>query len=118
MKRRLGPRALSLLVVAVMLALFGHVCAIPHVADAGPVRGDHHDPVPSGSAPEYEASCDAALAGPSAPTIVPQRAGMIPPTLELLSPILAVARLSSTLPLPDGRSKAPPLFLLHASFRI
>jgi hypothetical protein len=118
MKRRLGSRARSFLVVAAMLALFGHVCALPHVADAGPVHGDHHDPVLPGSAPEYEASCDAALASPSAPTINPQRAGMIPPTLALVSPILVVARPSSTLVLPDGRSKAPPLFLLHASFRI
>jgi hypothetical protein len=109
--RHAGTRVAPwVLLLASMLVLFGHVCALP-LADAGGASahgglpGDEHGAI-------HAASCDAVLA---------QSAGC-PALPALTAPTKAAAPLAVIpAPLPDrpiAPVSSPPLFLLHAALLI
>jgi hypothetical protein len=103
----------TLLLVAAMLGLLGHVCVVPLHAHAVPIEGhgSHDDDAADHSV--HTASCEAAKGGATVAALMP-----IPRAAEL--PVAPAPSLSRRLgPSPNvPTAEAPPLFLLHAALLI
>ena len=103
----------TLLLVAAMLGLLGHICVVPLHAHAVPIEGhgSHDDDAADHSV--HTASCEAAKGGSTVAALMP-----IPRAAELpVAPAPSLARcLGSSPDVPTAES--PPLFLLHAALLI
>jgi hypothetical protein len=103
----------TLLLVAAMLGLLGHVCVVPLPAHALPIEGhgSHDDDAADHSV--HTASCEAAKGGSTVAGLMP-----IPRAAELaVAPAPSLVRRLGVAPnVPTAES--PPLFLLHAAFLI
>src|SRR5512132_3894201 len=103
----------TLLLVAAMLGVLGHVCVVPLHAHAVPIEGHgtHDDDAADHSV--HTASCEAAKGGLTVAALMP-----IPRAAER-SVALAPSRLLRLGPSPDvPTAESPPPFLLHASLLI
>jgi len=103
----------TLLLVAAMLGLLGHVCVVPLHTHAARVEGHgSHDDDAAGHS-VHTASCEAAKGGLTVAALMP-----IPRAAELpVAP--APSRFHHLGASPDApTAESPPLFLLHASLLI
>jgi hypothetical protein len=103
----------TLLLIAGVLGVLGHVCAVPLHAHAVPVEGhgSHDDDAADHSV--HTASCEAAKGGfTSAAALVPTRQAAELP----MAPLLSDRHLCASPNVPTAES--PPLFLLHAALLI
>ena len=102
----------TLLLVAAMLGVLGHICAVPLHAHAVPIEGhgSHDDDAADHSV--HTASCEAAKGGLTIAAVMP-----VPQAAELpVAPVASCRQLWPCLDVPTPESL--PLFLLHAALLI